>query len=235
MRTIKVGVTLIHIHCKRFHVRKKYCDVECDFVCQLNKNGGSKNVLSLHDIAKEFHVTANQLKCAVHDCVIHAEILKRGSKQAMFLSKDEVAEKLETIRAYPKKSAEEIERRKNNHRFKHEKNNTSTENLSDGDDLCPLTKASCDFGISTYKLYTALEHGIIHSRPKNGVTKYLVSRSEIQQNMALIKKSSKIFYRLLNMKKQKPSQEGQQILEIHQQVDESVPKPVDSCNLCEKC
>lgn len=223
-RTIRVGRMLMSIRCEKFNAWKKSCDIECNFTCQLNSNGGSNKVLPLWDAVKEFHVTSYQLRCAVHDCIIHAEISQRGSRQAIFLTKDEVAEKLDTIRAYPRKSPEEVEKY-NHYRLKLEKINISTENLSD--DMCTLAKASLEFGITPHKLNTALEHGIIHIRQKKG-DRCFVSKSEIAKNLEFIKKGDRIFFRLLNMKKP-PSQERPQ---IHQLINE--PLPVDS-NLCGKC
>ncbi len=231
IRTVKVGIVPIYIHCRRYLISKKSCDVECDIVCRLN-NDGSKDIRSLYDIAKEFHVTSYQLKCAVHNGIIHAEMFQRGSQQVMFISKDEVAEKLDVIRAYPKKSAEEIERQKNYSRPRYKKNNTLAAEGS-SDDLCTITKASREFGVDYEKLYNALEFGIIRWRTISGRTKRFLSRTEILENLELIKKGSRIFYRLLNMKRQQLSQERQQILEINQQMNASVPVHVDS-NLPQK-
>lgn len=233
-RTVKVGTMPIYIYCKKYQMRKKSCDAECDFICQLN-NGGSKDISSLYNIAKEFHVTANQLKCAVHDGIIHAETVYTHCSPKLsstYLLKSEVWEKIDAIRAYPKKSAEETERQKNYHRPIYKKNNlVSVEGSSD--DLCTIAKASNEFGISISKLYNALDFGIIHSQTKDGRTRYLLWRAEIQENLELIKKGNKIFYQLLNLKKQQPSQERQ--IEIHQQINANVPLNVDSGNLPQKC
>lgn len=222
MAAIKLGRMFIPVYCKKHCMKKKSCDIECDFICQLNANGGSKNPFSLWDAAKEFHVTSHQLRCAVRDGIINAEIIQRGSRQLAFLSKDEVIAKLDIIRSYPKKSAAEIENCKKYYRFNFEKNNILIENSSE--DLCTLSKASLEFEICCDKLHIALTHGIIHIRQKNGSAKYLVSRSEIRENLKLIKKNDRIFYRLLNMNH---SHKGQV-------QDTSVPVPVEN-NLCDKC
>ncbi len=228
-RTIKVGVVTVHIRCRKYHTRKKSCDVECDFICQLN-NGGSKDVRSSIEISREFHVTANQLKCALHDGIIHAETFQHGSKLHTFVLRNEVAEKLDAIRTYPKKSAAEVERDKKYSRPIYEKNNIIAAEGS-SDDLCTIAKACNEFGVDVSKLYCALEFGIIHSQVKDGRTKYLLSKTEIQKNLDLIKKSSRIFYRLLKVK---PSQERQIEIES-QQMNANVPLNVDSGNLPQKC
>lgn len=224
-----------HIICKKYSVRKKFCDIKkCGItICKLHKNNRS-DTLALYNIVEEFHVTKNQIKCAVRDGIIHAEIFQRSSQRVMLISKNEVAVKLNLICAYPIKSVEEIKRSRN---YKHKIIGMAAESL---DDPCTLTEASSEFGISVGKLHIALQNGIIHWRKKGERIGYIVSKTEIRENLDMIKKGSRILYKILKAKKQHQSQEKQQT-EIHQQVSapdavpsSGLPMCVNSCNLPQK-
>ncbi len=66
------------------------------------------------------------------------------------------------------------------------------------DEAISLTAAAFKFGISISNLRNAVDFGIIHIQPTTDTrSRYLLSRSEIESKIELIKKSNKKFFKLL--------------------------------------